>query len=83
MLNKKLGNTCYLNSVLQALTYTRPLVNYLFSGDHSQNCTINGFCMLCQLEHLMKTVLLMDLNYHLPREILLNLNSMFNKIIFL
>ena len=33
-----LGNTCFLNSVLQCLTYTPPLYNYISSGHHSKNC---------------------------------------------
>ena len=33
-----MGNTCFLNSVLQVLTYTPPLVNYLASKDHSEKC---------------------------------------------
>uniref|UniRef100_A0A0D9VM48 USP domain-containing protein n=1 Tax=Leersia perrieri TaxID=77586 RepID=A0A0D9VM48_9ORYZ len=31
---QNLGNTCYLNSVLQCLTYTEPFVAYLQSGKH-------------------------------------------------
>ena len=33
-----MGNTCFLNSVLQCLTYTSPLFNYLTSNNHSQTC---------------------------------------------
>lgn len=33
-----LGNTCFLNSVLQCLLYTSPLYNYLNSVDHKQKC---------------------------------------------
>lgn len=33
-----LGNTCFLNSVIQCLTYTPPLVNYLLSGEHKKKC---------------------------------------------
>ncbi len=33
-----LGNTCFLNSVLQCLLYTPPLYNYLTSMDHKQRC---------------------------------------------
>lgn len=33
-----MGNTCFLNSVLQVLTYTPPLVNYLASKEHSEKC---------------------------------------------
>ena len=33
-----MGNTCFLNSVIQCLTYTPPLFNYLFSDDHKSSC---------------------------------------------
>ncbi|XP_029874411.1 ubiquitin carboxyl-terminal hydrolase 42-like [Aquila chrysaetos chrysaetos] len=33
-----LGNTCFLNSVLQCLTYTPLLASYLLSLEHSQLC---------------------------------------------
>lgn len=33
-----LGNTCFLNSTVQCLTYTPPLANYLLSKEHSRNC---------------------------------------------
>lgn len=36
-----MGNSCFLNSVLQSLTYTPPLFNYLVSNDHKQNCELN------------------------------------------
>lgn len=32
------GNTCFLNSVVQCITYTPPLANYLLSREHSTNC---------------------------------------------
>lgn len=33
-----LGNTCFLNSVLQCLTYTPPLANFFLSNQHSNSC---------------------------------------------
>lgn len=46
-----LGNTCFLNSVLQVLTYTAPLVNYVLSGHHKNTCKSVGFCMQCELSN--------------------------------
>ncbi|KAJ1979189.1 hypothetical protein H4R34_002923 [Dimargaris verticillata] len=47
---QNLGNTCFLNSVLQCLTYTPPLANYLLAQGHTTGCRTSGFCMLCELE---------------------------------
>lgn len=35
---KNLGNSCYLNSVLQCLTYTPPLANFCLLNHHSSSC---------------------------------------------
>lgn len=35
---QNLGNTCFLNSTLQCLTYTPPLANYMLSLEHTQSC---------------------------------------------
>uniref|UniRef100_A0A493TM17 USP domain-containing protein n=1 Tax=Anas platyrhynchos platyrhynchos TaxID=8840 RepID=A0A493TM17_ANAPP len=45
-----LGNTCFLNSTLQCLTYTPPLANYMLSLEHNQSCREQGFCMMCTME---------------------------------
>lgn len=52
------GNTCFLNSVLQCLTYCPPLYNFLvkLNGGHSQSCKINQFCMLCEMEKHVKRI---------------------------
>ncbi|KAG9329094.1 hypothetical protein JZ751_007666 [Albula glossodonta] len=48
---QNLGNTCFLNSALQCLTYTPPLANYLLSREHSKTCTEPGFCMMCTMQN--------------------------------
>nr|XP_056722190.1 ubiquitin carboxyl-terminal hydrolase 42 [Euleptes europaea] len=47
---QNLGNTCFLNSALQCLTYTAPLANYMLSHEHSKTCHEQGFCMMCTMQ---------------------------------
>ncbi|XP_062507774.1 ubiquitin carboxyl-terminal hydrolase 36-like isoform X2 [Corticium candelabrum] len=52
-----LGNTCFLNSVMQCMTYTAPLINYLQSGDHTRQCRMVGFCAMCEVKRHIDVVL--------------------------
>ncbi|NXP45445.1 UBP42 hydrolase, partial [Heliornis fulica] len=54
---QNLGNTCFLNSTLQCLTYTPPLANYMLSLEHTQSCHEKGFCMMCTMEAHINQVL--------------------------
>ncbi|KAF3449441.1 hypothetical protein FNV43_RR10169 [Rhamnella rubrinervis] len=50
-----LGNTCFINAVLQCFTHTVPLVQGIRSTDHAMPCERGreGFCVLCALrEHI-------------------------------
>ncbi|XP_036194694.1 ubiquitin carboxyl-terminal hydrolase 36 isoform X2 [Myotis myotis] len=50
-----LGNTCFLNSTVQCLSYTPPLANYLLSREHARSCPQGSFCMLCVMQnHLVQ-----------------------------
>jgi hypothetical protein len=53
---KNLGNTCFLNSVLQCILYTFPLKNYLNLSDHSSTCKVKGVCFICEYGRLSKQV---------------------------
>ncbi|NXC00325.1 UBP42 hydrolase, partial [Orthonyx spaldingii] len=68
-----LGNTCYINVILQCLTYTPPLANYLLSHEHSQSCQQQGFCMMCTMEAHIRKVLCSSASAILPGAVLRDL----------
>ena len=50
-----IGNTCFLNSVLQSLLFTRPLQNYLLNSNHIEKCKIKEkICFLCELSKFIR-----------------------------
>ncbi|XP_072544735.1 ubiquitin carboxyl-terminal hydrolase 42-like [Salminus brasiliensis] len=53
---ENVDSVCYANSVLQCLTYTPPLANYLLGGEHSRTCQ-ERFCMMCTMEEHVWQVL--------------------------
>ncbi|XP_056910937.1 ubiquitin carboxyl-terminal hydrolase 42 isoform X1 [Takifugu flavidus] len=48
---QNMGNTCFLNSALQCLTYTAPFSNYMLTREHSKTCHEPGFCMMCTMQN--------------------------------
>ncbi|CAK8564304.1 unnamed protein product [Lathyrus sativus] len=70
-----LGNTCFLNSVLQCLTYTEPLAAYLQSGNHQSSCRIAGFCALCAIQNHVSRALQSTGKILSPANLVVNLRS--------
>ncbi len=48
-----LGNTCFLNSVLQSLLYTPALKNYFSLSQHIKICKVKGICFLCEFGRMI------------------------------
>ncbi|CAF1704471.1 hypothetical protein HID58_053796 [Brassica napus] len=73
---RNLCNTCYLNSVLQCLTYTPPFANYCLSHTHSSLCDsyVNGErkrdCPFCLVEKRIARSLSIDQATDAPNRIL-------------
>ncbi|GJN88157.1 hypothetical protein Rhopal_001122-T1 [Rhodotorula paludigena] len=71
-----LGNTCFLNSTLQALLHTPPLVRYLESNAHPSGCKMaqqKGFCMVCAMKTLVRTSFTSGKRSYAPHTITKNL----------
>ncbi|CAA6669905.1 unnamed protein product [Spirodela intermedia] len=72
---RNLGNTCYLNSVLQCLTYTPPLANFCLRGQHTRLCKkLDGDdnkreCPFCILEKRISRSLSIDGPHDAPSKI--------------
>ncbi|XP_024960000.1 ubiquitin carboxyl-terminal hydrolase 25-like isoform X1 [Cynara cardunculus var. scolymus] len=73
---KNLHNTCYLNSVLQCLTYTPPLANFCLQLKHTAFCESagqqekNSGCAFCLLEKRIVRSLSIDLTLDTPGKII-------------
>ncbi|CAN4103059.1 unnamed protein product [Withania somnifera] len=74
---KNLGNTCYLNSVLQCLTYTPPLAYFCLNSQHSGSCESGAAaasekkseCPFCILEKRITRSLSIDSALDTPARI--------------
>ncbi|KAL5565248.1 hypothetical protein UlMin_028412 [Ulmus minor] len=73
---KNLGNSCYINSVLQCLTYTPPLANFCLRKQHSSLCDSSDAaadrkreCPFCILEKRIVRSLSVDLSLDAPMKI--------------
>lgn len=52
-----LGNTCFLNSVMQCLTHTKPLLLYCASREHIDSCKKRESCFLCHYSKFVDSIL--------------------------
>lgn len=73
---KNLGNSCYLNSVLQCLTYTPPLANFCLKSKHTSLCDLAAAerdrktdCPFCILERRIVRSLCSDLTLDAPSKL--------------
>ncbi|KAI4333390.1 hypothetical protein L6164_018212 [Bauhinia variegata] len=71
---RNLGNSCYINSVLQCLTYTPPLANFCLRNQHSSLCDSASEdrkreCPFCILEKRIVRSLRVDLSLDAPLRI--------------
>ncbi|XP_044473498.1 ubiquitin carboxyl-terminal hydrolase 25-like isoform X2 [Mangifera indica] len=66
---RNLGNSCYLNSVLQCLTYTPPLANFCLNLQHSSLCDLARDCPFCMLEKRIVRSLSLDSTLDAPAKI--------------
>ncbi|KAL3629613.1 hypothetical protein CASFOL_026835 [Castilleja foliolosa] len=76
---RNLGNTCFLNSVLQCLTYTEPLAAYLQSGKHQNSCRTSGFCALCAIQKHVSRALQSSGRILEPKDLVSNLRCSLGK----
>ncbi|KAM4524186.1 ubiquitin carboxyl-terminal hydrolase 42-like [Odontesthes bonariensis] len=70
---QNMGNTCFLNSALQCLTYTPPLANYMLARMHSKTCHEPSICIMCSMENHINQVFANSGNVIFPMDILTNL----------
>ncbi|GAA5979453.1 hypothetical protein JCM10908_002930 [Rhodotorula pacifica] len=77
---RNLGNTCFLNSALQVLLHTPPLVRYLESQLHpdSKSCPVTnrkGFCMICSMRSCVRASFIGQNSSYAPNSVVKNLKN--------
>ncbi|PIA39963.1 hypothetical protein AQUCO_02600424v1 [Aquilegia coerulea] len=73
-----MGNTCFLNAILQCFTHTVPFVQILRSCHHPTPCHRNseGFCVLCALRDHIELSLSSSGRSIEPQKFVYNLNEL-------
>lgn len=69
-----LGNTCFMNSVLQVLLHAPPLRNYFLNDKHNreacQKVSADRFCLLCNIDVIFSAVFSGDRSPFSPAQFL-------------
>eukprot|EP00484_Ammonia_sp_Unknown_P020975 CAMPEP_0197031480 /NCGR_PEP_ID=MMETSP1384-20130603/10476_1 /TAXON_ID=29189 /ORGANISM="Ammonia sp." /LENGTH=986 /DNA_ID=CAMNT_0042461013 /DNA_START=30 /DNA_END=2990 /DNA_ORIENTATION=+ len=76
---RNLGNSCFMNATLQCLCYTAPFQNYIASDEHRKRCRTGGFCIFCELQKLMPTML-QNQGTAVPQTVFRNLGLLSKKL---
>ncbi|KAG9454492.1 hypothetical protein H6P81_007396 [Aristolochia fimbriata] len=73
---ENLGNTCFLNAVIQCFTHSVPLVLSLRSSTHASPCSRSqeGFCIVCALRDHIELSLASSGGIVKPESLVQNLN---------
>ncbi|GMJ11031.1 hypothetical protein HRI_004772300 [Hibiscus trionum] len=74
---ENLGNTCFINAILQCFTHTVPFVSALRSSNHHEkpcDCESQSFCLLCAVRDHIELSLNSSGGIVLPSKIFDNLN---------
>ncbi|CAF1341951.1 unnamed protein product [Adineta ricciae] len=53
---KNLGNTCYLNVILQIFAHTPPLMRWVLTDKHHETCLKYNNCFLCSFQETLQTM---------------------------
>ncbi|KAF7721892.1 Ubiquitin carboxyl-terminal hydrolase 36 [Apophysomyces ossiformis] len=75
---QNLGKGSALNAVLQTLSYTPALANYILEQRHGSNCAVSGYCFVCALEDHVRRCLMAKEDVVAPREFVGKLKKMTN-----
>lgn len=69
-----LGNTCFMNSVLQALLHAPPLRSYFLTNQHDrETCrkrSVDGLCLACDIDGIFSAVFSGDRSPYSPAQFL-------------